>query len=121
MAYVEPINIGFSTADAQYPELRASAGTLWLSFLDWQEQRIEVAFREVCAYRWQEIESLLPNEPYDGSCEVHQSEWVAQHLAQGVVPSDAQLRHLRLNFNACGQLEILCVSFAVNAGVVREA
>jgi hypothetical protein len=112
---IEPLNPGFSTADAEYPEVRAAHGTLHLKFKDWREQDVEVQFNEVCAFRWQEAESLLPDEPYDGSCELLESEWAAQHLLQLAVPVEAKLRHLRFNFNACGQLEILCTSYAVAA------
>ena len=113
MSHIAPLDPGFSTADAEYPELHAAAGTLRVSFTDWQQRVVAVQFNEVCAFRWQEAESLLTGEPYDGSCELVESDWVAQHLAQGSVPSEANLRHLRFNFNACGQLEVLCVSFSV--------
>lgn len=67
MPRILPIDPGFSTADAEYPELRAAAGELHVSFTDWQERVVAVQFSGVCAFRWQEAEALLPGEPYDGS------------------------------------------------------
>ena len=115
MSRIQLFNPGFSTADAEYPELHAVAGELHLRFEDWQERLVQIQFHDVCAFRWQEAESLLSGEPYDGACEVLDSEWVKQHLAQGAVPAEMKLRHLRFNFNACGQLEVLCVSHSVAA------
>ena len=105
--------MSFSTADAEYPELTARRGTVVLGFTDWQERRIEVEFHEVCAYRWQEAEQLEPGEPYDGACEVIESAWLAEHRHQEAISVDSGHRHLRFNFNACGQLELLCVSFTL--------
>ncbi len=115
MSRIELLNPGFSTADAEYPEVHAVAGTLRVRFKDWQERYVEVQFNEVCAFRWQEAESLFPDEPYDGSCEVVESGWAKQHALQLVAPPGVRLRHLRFNFNACGQLEVLCVSYALAA------
>lgn len=115
MLRIRSFQPGFSTADAEYPEIHSIAGTLHLRFKDWQGRLVQVQFREVCAFRWQDAESLLPGEPYDGACEVLESEWIAQHVAQGCIAPEAPMRHLRFNFNACGQLEVLCVSHAVAA------
>ena len=87
MQRVQLRNPGFSTADAEYPEFHAIAGALLLHFKDWQEQVVQVQFKWVCAFRWLEVEWLLP---------------------EGM-----KLRHLCLNFNACDKLEVLCVSYAV--------
>lgn len=114
MTRIEPFNPGFSTADAEYPEIHAAAGSLHLTFKDWREQIVHVEFTEVCAFRWQEAESLLPNEPFDGSCELLESPWLAEHVEQGIILlQGSQYRHLRFNFNACGQLQVLCVSYYV--------
>ena len=111
----EPLQPGFSTADAEYPELRLIGGVLSVKFQDWTERTVQVQFNEVCAFRWQEAENLLEGEPYDGACEVMQSEWLKRHVEAGSVSPDSGYRHLRFNFNACGQLELLCTSFSVNA------
>jgi hypothetical protein len=115
MQQVQPLQPGFSTADAGYPELRLAGPVLHLAFKDWKEQLVKVQFSDVCAFRWQQAEELLPSEPYDGSCVVVESEWLARHVTQGEVPPDSSHRHLRFNFNACGQLEVLCVSFSIVA------
>jgi hypothetical protein len=115
MPHITALEPGFSTADAEYPELHLNRGVLQLTFKDWREQLKRVEFTGVCAFRWQEAEELLPGEAYDGSNEVFASEWIAQHIDQAVVSTEPQLRHLRFNFNACGQLQVLCVAFAVRA------
>jgi hypothetical protein len=114
MQDIRKLDPGFCTADAEYPELHAAAGRLRLSFKDWREQLVNVEFVDVCAFRWQEAETLLPNEPYDGACEVIASEWLQAHLNGGAVPPGSGHRHLRFNFNECGQLEVLCVSFVMS-------
>jgi hypothetical protein len=113
MPHLESIDPGFTTADAEYPKIHAENGMLTLTFKDWKEQEIEVRFSEVSAFRWQEAESLLPSEPYDGAVEVLDSEWLALHIAQGAIPEKQVTHHFRFNFNACGQFEVLCGSFTV--------
>ncbi len=114
MPKVELINPGFSIADAEYPELQLIQGVLHLRFKDWKEQQVAVEFHEVFAFSWQEAEqSLLDDEPYDGVCEIHESELKARHESVGSIPHGQPSRHLRFNFNACGQLEVLCASFTV--------
>lgn len=108
MQQVEIIDPGFSTADANYPGFESSSGNLKVTFLDWQEQTINVTFKEVMAFKWQEAEQLLPNEPYDGACKILNSEWLTQH------GNIADYNHYCFNFNACGKLEVLCSSFAVS-------
>ncbi|KQV94836.1 hypothetical protein [Pelomonas sp. Root1237] len=117
MQRIESIQPGFSTADAEYPELGLAGGVLSLTFQDWSEKPIRIQFLQVCAFRWQEAEQLLEGESYDGSCEVIHSEWLARHVESGSVPPDSKHRHLRFNFNACGQLDVLCVSFNVEVKV----
>jgi len=111
MPKIEPLNPGFSTADTSYPKIRASAGTLHVTFNDWKEREVRVTFEEVCAFHWQEAESLLPNEPYDGSCEIIDSEWVSQHGERPLLSGQNSIRHLRFNFNNRGKLEVLCATF----------
>ena len=115
MQRVELIQPGFSTADAEYPELELARGVLTVSFRDWSEKPIRVQFLEVCAFRWQEAEQLLDMEPYDGSCELIHSEWLARHVEDGSIPVDSAHHHLRFNFNTCGQLDVLCSSFTVDS------
>lgn len=113
MPHLEPITPGFSTADAEYPNITAKNGVLTLTFRNWKTQEIEVCFSEVCAFRWQEAELLLPGEPHDGAVEVLNSEWLALHISQGAIPEEQAAHHYRFNFNACGQFEVLCGSFTV--------
>jgi len=115
MQYVKTVDPGFSTADAEYPELHSTTGGLRVTFRDWREQLVSIEFIDVCAFRWQEAGALLPNEPYDGSCELFESEWLDAHVRGGAIPPGSAHRHLRFNFNACGQLEVLCVSIVATA------
>jgi hypothetical protein len=110
---VEP---GFAVADAAYPELHAKKGVLLATFQDWRGREVKVRFEEVIAFHWQEAESLLHEEAYDGSCELLESEWTADHQRQGLITEGTKVRHLRFNFNACGKLEVLCGRFSVEAG-----
>jgi hypothetical protein len=112
---VEALNPGFSTADAEYPAIQMNAGVLTVTFTDWREQLVQVEFRDVCAFSWQEAEQLLPDQPYDGACEVHGSDWLLTHVRTGAVSADSGHRHLRFNFNECGQLEVICVSYAAKS------
>ncbi|MFZ5531626.1 MAG: hypothetical protein ACOY4U_11340 [Pseudomonadota bacterium] len=113
MLKVEPINPGFSTADAECPEFSLKAGALQMTFEDWTGSLISVEFQGVVAFSWQEDAQLLDGEPYDGACEIFGSDLVARHLAGFYIPKGHPARHLRFNFNACGQLEVVCESFAV--------
>lgn len=50
-------NLNFSTADAENIETSFFAGsTLWMRFLDWQEQKIQVEFLNVIAFSWNQEE-----------------------------------------------------------------
>ena len=109
----EKLHPGFSTADAGYPQVQAGAGLLIATFPNSSGQAITVRFDGVAAYRWQEcMEGLAPGEPWDGTCELHESSWLAEHPPGSTMYAVEGLRHIRLNFNAWGRLDVLCKSFA---------
>lgn len=114
MSLFKSISPGFSVADAAYPLVVAQDDQLELAFKEWSGREVKVQFVDVCAYRWQEAESLLPGEPYDGAIELLNSEWLVLHVSRGVIAATQSVHHYRFNFNACGQFEVLCGSFSLS-------
>ena len=113
----EPINLGFSVADAEYPDLLLSRQRLTIRFTDWRDQNVEVVFKDVIALRWQEAEHYVDDQDrFDATVEVHESNWLAEHERQRVPWQGANFRHLKLNFNAAGILEILCTEAELSGG-----
>lgn len=117
MPTLKILNPGFSTADAEYPSFSLSPGKILLTFKDHHGQLIQVDFEGVHAIKWQEAEILLPDEPYDGSCEILDSDWLTEHKLQDSIPNNSNYHHFRFNFNACGQFDVICTHFVFN----REA
>jgi RNAse (barnase) inhibitor barstar len=105
------INPGFSTADADYPEIHLLNGELFVRFQDWQEKTIEVVFVDTIAHHWQSAEILLEGERNDSCYEISHSRWRFDHVQQGVIDSIEDCQHYRFNFNTCGQLEVLARSY----------
>lgn len=110
MAVAEPIDLGFSTADAEYPSLTFSRGVLTLAFIDWREDDVRVSFRDVCRFEWlDEVPDgdQIAGERWDGTSMIHDSDWIP-----AVAPNTC--KHYRLNFNDCGgRLDVACESFEV--------
>lgn len=67
MQIAKKIEPGFSTADAEYPEIMQKDGDLSLCFKDWQERLIVVFFSDAIAFKWQMAESFLEGERDDCS------------------------------------------------------
>ena len=110
MATAKPIDLGFSTADAEGPSLTFSRGEVKLTFRDWREANVRVVFHDVWRFDWlDEVPEgdRIPGERWDGTSIVHDSDWI---------PSTATnaCKHYRLNFNDSGaRLDIACESFEV--------
>ena len=86
MRYIET-NLGISTADAERVAIRFEDGDLHLSFVDWQEQPRSLRFRDVLAYRWQELDDAVPRD--DTTFEAVESPWLdRQAKLQGVRGKD---------------------------------
>jgi hypothetical protein len=105
------IETDFSVADAEYPILELRDGVLTLSYTDWQEKPVIVVFNDVIAVRWQEVESLIEGERFDGASIVEHSKWLEDHVNECKVDSNHDYKHFKFNFNACGSLEVLCTDF----------
>lgn len=113
----EVINLGFVVADAEAPKLTMDEHQLTVKFLDWADRHVKVLFTDCIALRWQEAERFLDDaDRYDSTVLVHDSEWLQEHDRQGHTQMEGrQFRHLKLNFNAAGQLEVLCTSVEVSS------
>ena len=111
LVLIEP---GFSTADASRPTFDYSDREyLQVIFDDWREEQVVVLFREVVAVKWQTAESLSTGERDDSSYEVLNSPWLAVHREQGLIEASSDLHHYKFNFNAVGELEVLCAGFRI--------
>ena len=103
-----PLQTSFSTADASEPELHSVGGRLLLRFKDWRERYLHVTFHDVIGFKWVQMhEGLL----MDDACEVIDSAWLHHLLKADAMPPDSGHRHLCFNFNACGQLDVICTGF----------
>jgi hypothetical protein len=118
----EIISLGFTVADAQAPSLHLAEQRLLVSFVDWKDTRVEADFADVIALRWQEAEYLIDDlERYDSVHLVHDSLWLAEHERQQMTWANSNHRHLKLNFNAAGILEVLCTDVTVKTVGPNEA
>ncbi len=113
MEIAKLIEPGFSTADAEYPEINQDDGDLIVRFVDWQERRVEVFFGDTIAFKWQMAESFLENERDDSSYQIESSNWLELHYKQGEIGQNEKYNHYKFNFNGCGQLEVLAQCFTV--------
>ena len=102
---------GFSTADAEYPDIGMEDGDLILRFKDWREEVIEVFFSDVIAFKWQMTETFVEGEHYDRSHEILNSVWLAAHVSQCCIAETEEYKHYKFNFNGCGQLEVIANGF----------
>lgn len=114
----KPIDLGFSTADADEVSLHFESGTLLLAFRDWREQQIKCAFNEVLAFKW-DSELDMAGIRADIYYEVSNSLWLqAQAEAQGVNVGD--YTHYKLCFNAQGAQDVLCAKQVAGLAVIPE-
>jgi hypothetical protein len=104
MTFAE-IDLGVSTADAEDVAVQFSRGELVLTFVDWKEQRRRLAFADVLAFRWQELDDETPRD--DVAYEVRDSSWLARQAKLQAVEPESYV-HYKLCFNACGSLDVLC-------------
>lgn len=97
-------DLGVSTADADKVAIHFDRGDLRLSFTDWQEQCRNVVFRDVLAFRWQELDDAVPRD--DATYQAIESTWLdRQARLQSVSPD--QFSHYVLCFNGSGVLDVL--------------
>lgn len=113
METVKLLDLGFSTADAEYPELHQEDGDLRAEFKDWQEKAIKLYFADPVAFKWQMVFDLLEGERDDCCYEICSSFWLKQHVELEVINRDEGYKHFRLNFNELGQLDVIALNIEV--------
>ncbi|GAB3536069.1 hypothetical protein Q5H80_07195 [Vibrio sp. SNU_ST1] len=113
MEIAKLLHTGFSTADAEYPEIHQVKGDVVLKFKDWQESIVEVFFADPVAMKWQMAESFLEGERYDSCYVIENSEWLNLHIAQDQISDAECYKHYKFNFNELGQFEIIALSYTV--------
>ncbi len=106
--HAEPIELGFSVADAERPTASYDGEELELRFHDWAARPHVVTFVATIAFRWQDADAVGAGEAFDGSNLIVDSPWLAEHAAQEL--TTPKHRHLKLNFNTGGCLEVICAN-----------
>ncbi len=104
---LEITDLGFSTADAERVRLQFDGGDLTLDFVDWREAPVSVVFREAIGFRWNDEVEWQDGVRDDGAYVVCGSSWLGSQARLCGEDSGA-FRHLKLCFNACGVLDVLC-------------
>jgi hypothetical protein len=99
------LSAGFSTADADRPDIAYTRGDLLVKFKDWREQLVALRFPDAVAFRWQDEAALPVGVRDDCSYEVIDSAWIAELRGFNVLPR--QPHHYMLCFNAAGVLHVV--------------
>lgn len=99
-------DLGVSTADSEQIEMQFQKGDLTLSFLDWQEKKHRLVFKDALAFRWQDFDDLDEGIRDDVIYEVVGSQWLSRQSELQGVEAD-QYVHYKLCFNARGTLDVL--------------
>ena len=107
----EPFDLGLSIADAESVTVSYDGSDLLVGFIDWQGTARTVRFSDAVAFKWQRAEDVRPGEQWDGANVVTGSGWLAEHRLQS--EAGPEHRHLKLNFNAAGCLDVICLAAAV--------
>jgi hypothetical protein len=113
MPRYEIINLGFSPADGERPELRFIEGDIHFSFLDWREVLVRFTAYDVRYFSW--IEELdVPGIRDDVAYEVLESEVIRKYKEQEIISPDDVYRHFKICFNEQGVLDVVCERIAVH-------
>ena len=89
-----PLSEGFSTADADRPDIAYTGGDLVVKFKDWREQLVALRFPDAVAFRWQDEAALPASVRDNGSYEVTDSAWIGALRSFNALPREAQLHAL---------------------------
>jgi hypothetical protein len=110
----EPLEMPFSTADAEDPRIHFERGRVRVSYRNWQEKPVVLLFHDVVAVSWDDGDAALCAEHRDDCSHiVHESPWLARHReAETIMPSEDR-RHFKLAFNAIGVLQVLASTLEV--------
>src|ERR1041385_8201545 len=82
------LSAGFSTADADRPEIEYARGGLLVKFKDWREQLVTLWFPDAVAFRWQDEAALPAGVRDDCPYEVTDSAWVAELRSFNALPEE---------------------------------
>jgi len=96
---------GFSTADADRPEISYTPDGLLCKFKDWREQVVALWFPDAVAFRWQDEAALPAGVRDDSAYEVIDSAWIAELRSFNALPQEPH--HYMLCFNAVGVLNVI--------------
>jgi hypothetical protein len=107
-AHTEPLDLGVSIADAEAITLNYDGNDLLVHFIDWRDMPRTVIFRDAVAFKWQRVEDVGPGERWDGANVITGAHWLAELRRQDEALREH--RHLKLNFNAAGTLEVICLA-----------
>jgi hypothetical protein len=112
----EPLEVPFSTADAEHPRIVAECGRLRVTYRDWREEVVALVFHEVVAFSWDDGDAAVDRaHRNDRSYEVQNSPWLARHDEVGRLMPPEQYRHFKLCFNTAGVLQVLAARLEVKA------
>lgn len=99
------LSAGFSTADADRPDIVYTRGDLLVKFKDWRDKLVTLRFPDTVAFRWQEETALPATVRDDTSYEVIDSAWIAELRSFNALPEEPH--HYMLCFNAAGVLNVV--------------
>ena len=99
------LTTGFSTADAERPDITYTKGELLVRFKDWREQSVALRFPDAVAFRWQDEAALPASVRDDTPYEVIDSAWIAELRSFNALPQEPH--HYMFCFNAVGVLNVI--------------
>jgi hypothetical protein len=110
----EPLNLPFSTADADAPVLAYDLGQLHVRFRDWQDKEVALTFRNVALFSWDDGDAAWSSGHRDDICyTVIGSEWLKRHLDVGTISAGEGHHHYKLCFNAAGVLQVISAGYEI--------
>jgi hypothetical protein len=99
------LKAGFSTADADRPDIAFTRDDLLVKFKDWREQLVTLRFPDTRAFRWQDDAPLPAGARDDTPYEVIDSAWIAEMRSCNALPPEPH--HYMLCFNARGVPDVI--------------
>jgi len=108
----EIAEVGFSTADADYPTISLDgSGDLSVEFEDWREKTVHLKFREVLGFKWDECD-VHQGGRNDVTYEIVNSKWLRVLSEHNMAAED--YHHYKLCFNEWGNLDVLFKTLEVS-------
>jgi hypothetical protein len=104
----EPLEMPFSTADAEDPQILFEDGRVRVAYRNWQAKPVVLLFHDVIAISWDDGDAAQSAaHRNDCSYVVHESLWLVRHREAGTIMPPEDRRHFKLGFNAIGVLQVL--------------